>query len=119
MAAAKGGVNFIKYYFYEGNTITAARKSALVSLAYATARDQQQAPKAILIRADIHNTTTIDGMHTEDPKGWHGTFAFKTDTQDSTPRGGKKSGKVVWPDEHLLEEYKGNPIGYSHLPEQN
>lgn len=39
---------------------------------------------------------------------------------DSTPRGGKKSGKVVWPvKEGVLEEYVNSPIAYSHLPEQN
>lgn len=48
--AAKGGVNFVKYFFYAGNTISADRQKALVSLAYATARDQQLAPEAILIR---------------------------------------------------------------------
>lgn len=48
--AAKGGVNFVRYFFYAGNTISADRKKALVALAYATARDQQLAPKAILIR---------------------------------------------------------------------
>lgn len=38
---------------------------------------------------------------------------------DSTPRGGKKSGKVVWPvKEGALEEYVNSPIAYSHLPEQ-
>lgn len=39
--------------------------------------------------------------------------------QDKTPRGGRGSGKVVWPAEDLLEEYVDSPIGYSHLPEQN
>jgi hypothetical protein len=48
--AAKGGVNFVKYFFYLGNTISPDRKAALVALAYATARDQELAPKAILIR---------------------------------------------------------------------
>ncbi|KAF7182863.1 hypothetical protein CNMCM7691_002607 [Aspergillus felis] len=150
MAAAKGGVNFVRYFFYAGNTISPDRKKALVALAYATARDQQLAPKAILIRSDVHDTTTIDGKHAKDPKGWHGTFAFKVDNQvhrqyhvashgytdgkenfvlkeathtpekaDGTPRGGKRSGKVVWPAEELLEEYADSPIAYSHLPERN
>lgn len=49
--AARGGINFVKYFFYTGNTIAPDRKKALVALAYATARDQQLAPKAILIRS--------------------------------------------------------------------
>lgn len=48
--AAKGGVNFIRYFFYAGNTISPDRKRKLIALAYATARDQKLAPKAILIR---------------------------------------------------------------------
>lgn len=38
---------------------------------------------------------------------------------DSTPQGGKKSGKVVWPVKGKLEEYVNSPIAYLHLPEQN
>lgn len=37
---------------------------------------------------------------------------------DTTPRGGRSSGKVVWPSANLLEEYKYSPIGHSHLPEE-
>ncbi|KAL1973783.1 hypothetical protein VTN31DRAFT_5343 [Thermomyces dupontii] len=74
MAAAAGGVNFVRFFFYAGNTISPSRKKALVALAYATARDQQLAPKAILIRSDMHDTTTAGGQHVKDPKGWHGTF---------------------------------------------
>lgn len=48
--ASKGGVNFVKFFFYVGNTINTERKQKLVTLAYATARDQQVAPTAILIR---------------------------------------------------------------------
>ncbi|KAK6810747.1 hypothetical protein RU639_013606 [Aspergillus parasiticus] len=148
--AARGGVHFVKYFFYAGNTISPDRKRQLVALAYATARDQKLAPKAVLIRSDMHDTTTIDGKHAKDPKGWHGTFAYKADDQeerefhvashgytngkedftlkeathtpeklDRTPRGGRRSGKVVWPAENLLEEYVDSPIAYSHLPQQN
>ncbi|KAJ5521272.1 hypothetical protein N7527_005387 [Penicillium freii] len=46
-----------------------------------TARNQLLAPKAILIRSDMHNTTTNKGRHVIDTKGWHGTFAFKTSDQ--------------------------------------
>ncbi|KXX76394.1 hypothetical protein MMYC01_207304 [Madurella mycetomatis] len=79
--ASASGVNFVRYFFYAGNTITKQRKQALVALAYATARDLQLAPKAILIRADIHDTTTFNGKYGKDPNGWHGTFAFKDNDQ--------------------------------------
>ena len=36
---------------------------------------------------------------------------------DKTPRGGRISGKVVWPSEAELVEYRDSPIAYSHLPE--
>lgn len=49
MATAKGGVNFVRIFFYSGNTISAERKKSLVALAYATARDQLLAPKAIIL----------------------------------------------------------------------
>lgn len=49
-AAARGGVNFVRVYFYGMSNIPADRKRALVALAYSTARDQLLAPKAILIR---------------------------------------------------------------------
>lgn len=39
MSTSKGGVSFVKYFFYSGNTISADRRTALVALAYATARD--------------------------------------------------------------------------------
>lgn len=48
--ATAGGANFVKYFFYAGNTISKQRKESLVALAYATACDQQLAPQAILIR---------------------------------------------------------------------
>ncbi|KAL4934186.1 uncharacterized protein BDV17DRAFT_248553 [Aspergillus undulatus] len=81
MAGAREGVNFVRIFFYGGNTISPERKRSLVALAYATARDQLLAPKAILIRSDMHNTTTNNGRHVVDPKGWHGTFAFKGSDQ--------------------------------------
>lgn len=51
MAAARGGANFVRFYFYAGNTISAARKEKLVALAYSTVRDQKLAAKAILNRS--------------------------------------------------------------------
>ncbi|KAK2800031.1 hypothetical protein FQN50_008270 [Emmonsiellopsis sp. PD_5] len=143
MAAAGGGVNFVRIFFYDGNTISPARKKSLVALAYATARAQVLAPKAILIRADLHRTTKIDGKYVQDPKGWHGTFAFKTEdhigqefhvachgyTKDKedfvlkeaehtdAKADGTNRGKdrIVWPADDELIEY----MGYSHLPEGN
>ncbi|OWT43368.1 hypothetical protein VFPPC_17469 [Pochonia chlamydosporia 170] len=38
-----------------------------------------------------------------------------SEKSDSFPRGGKRSGKVVWPGEELLEEYEDSPIAHSHL----
>ncbi|GLA50036.1 hypothetical protein AnigIFM63604_006052 [Aspergillus niger] len=83
MDAARGGVNFVRIFFYAGSAISIERKRALVALAYVTARDQLLAPKAILIRADLHKTTSNKGRHVIDPKGWHGTFAFKGSDQVS------------------------------------
>ncbi|KAB8276401.1 hypothetical protein BDV30DRAFT_235852 [Aspergillus minisclerotigenes] len=81
MAAVQEGVNFVRIFFYAKNTISAKRKKALVALAYQTARDQLLAPKKILIRSDLHGTTSIKGRRIKDPKGWHGTFAFKSEDQ--------------------------------------
>lgn len=36
---------------------------------------------------------------------------------DQTPRGARGSGKIVWPNEAELVEYKDSPIAYSHLPD--
>lgn len=51
MAAARGGANFMRFYFYAGNMISALWKEKLVALAYSTAQDQKLAPTAILIRS--------------------------------------------------------------------
>ncbi|RAL00787.1 uncharacterized protein BO80DRAFT_382110, partial [Aspergillus ibericus CBS 121593] len=86
---ARGGVNFVRIFFYNGNNLSLERKRALVALAYATARDQLLAPKEILIRvdsipsADLHKTTSNKGRHIIDPRDWHGTFAFKGSDQVS------------------------------------
>ncbi|ODA83066.1 hypothetical protein RJ55_01575 [Drechmeria coniospora] len=141
--ASVTGANLVRYFFYLGNGIKADRKKALVALAYATARDQKLAPKMISIRADLHNTTSINGKHDADPRGWHGTFAFKDNDQvheafhvashgytagpgdfileEATHSPEKKDstrrrgGKVVWPREEDLEEYVDSPIAYSHV----
>jgi hypothetical protein len=39
------GADFVKYFFYAGNTISKQRKQSLVTLAYATAGDQQLTSK--------------------------------------------------------------------------
>ena len=49
MAAARGGANFVRFYFYAGNMISVLWKEKLVALAYSTAWDQKLAPKVILI----------------------------------------------------------------------
>ncbi|KAF2227266.1 hypothetical protein BDZ85DRAFT_1356 [Elsinoe ampelina] len=136
-------VNLVKYFFYARNSIPRSRKDKLVALAYAAARDQQLHPKEILIRSDIHNTTSINGAHQKDPNGWHATFAFKNsdqsdrvvhvtahgytagqddfelkeakyfDEKEDSSRRG--SGKEVWPSASDLVEYRNSPIAYSHL----
>lgn len=50
MAHSTSGANFVKFFFYERNGFTRAVKTSLVALAYATARDLQIAPSAVLIR---------------------------------------------------------------------
>jgi len=98
---------------------------------------------AMCRRADIHDTTTINGKRQKDPHGWHGTFAFKDSQQvqrefhiathgytegkenlvlkDATHTAEKKDstprrgGRVVWPNEEELEEFVDSPIAYSHL----
>ncbi|KAF4510954.1 hypothetical protein G6O67_002798 [Ophiocordyceps sinensis] len=71
----------IHYFFYAGHTISEGRQKALEDLAYATARDVMLTPKMILVRADIHATTTVNGRHVADKRGWHATFAFKDGDQ--------------------------------------
>lgn len=29
------------------------------------------------VRSDLHDTTSVNGQHVKDPRGWRGTFAFK------------------------------------------
>ncbi|RDA88821.1 hypothetical protein CP532_5515 [Ophiocordyceps camponoti-leonardi (nom. inval.)] len=134
----KGGVNFVRYYFYKVGGPSPSQREQLVALAYATARELMQAPSKILIR-------NAAGRHVIDPKGWHITMAFKDKDQelfgthmtshgytsgkddfileeavcrqekpDETPRA---EGKVVWPKDEELIEYKDSPIAYSHLPD--
>ncbi|KMU92025.1 hypothetical protein CIHG_09833 [Coccidioides immitis H538.4] len=105
--AAPGGVNFVRFFFYAGNTMNLT---------------------CMILPRSQASMSKI-------PKVGHGTFAFKDDNQverefhvashgytnskedfslkeathtpekeDSTSRGGAGSGKVVWSAEHLLED---------------
>ncbi|KAI2139099.1 hypothetical protein LOZ52_002400 [Ophidiomyces ophidiicola] len=58
-------------------TIPARRLPRLMALAYQTANSLHLHPKAILIRSDIHATTSIQGTYQKDPKGLHLTICFK------------------------------------------
>lgn len=77
-----------------------------VTIAFKTrdqaAREVHVASHGYTISKD--NYTLLEGTHAPEKS-------------DSFPRGGKGSGKVVWPSEDLLEEYEDSPIAYSHLPE--
>ncbi|PWY89709.1 hypothetical protein BO94DRAFT_44079 [Aspergillus sclerotioniger CBS 115572] len=75
-------VNVVKDYFYRGFTPkTEERARQLIALAYQTARDQKLYPRAILIRSEIHKTTSMSGMHQVDPLGYHITLCFKDEQQ--------------------------------------
>jgi hypothetical protein len=50
MASSTSGANFVEYFFYKESGYTRAAKTSLVALAYATARDLEIAPSAVLIR---------------------------------------------------------------------
>ncbi|KAK2754781.1 hypothetical protein FQN54_006674 [Arachnomyces sp. PD_36] len=67
--------NLVKF-FVVGN-IPTRRLPQLMALAYQTANDLHLHPKAVLIRSDIHNTTSIQGKYQKDPKGLHLTICFK------------------------------------------
>lgn len=77
-----------------------------VTIAFKTrdqvAREVHVASHGYTISKD--NYTLLEGTH-------------MPEKSDSFPRGGKDSGKVIWPSEDLLEEYEDSPIAYSHLPE--
>lgn len=81
--SAKDGANFVRYFFYRGTSRNPELRRQLVSLAYATAREQMLAPSKILIRSSLHRTTSVSGgRHAIDPKGWHITLAFKDKSQE-------------------------------------
>ncbi|OJJ45153.1 hypothetical protein ASPZODRAFT_100375 [Penicilliopsis zonata CBS 506.65] len=136
-------VNVVKYFFYRGFVPkTEERARQLITLAYQTARDQKLYPKEILIRSEIHKTTSINGVHQVDPLGYHVTLCFKDDQQllrgthvsshgyvkdqdhlefiHATHTGEKRDDtkrqrgkKDVWPSEDGL--VLASETGYSHL----
>ncbi|KAJ5475335.1 hypothetical protein N7539_008401 [Penicillium diatomitis] len=137
-------VNMVKYYFYKGMIPKDRdRLRQLVALAYQTARDRKLYPKAVLIRSEVHDTTSINGMHQKDPLGPHVTLCYKdknqllqgthvashgyvrgkddigfvraTHTGEKSDSARRQQGKkTVWPSENELEA--APEIGYSHLP---
>ncbi|OHW96497.1 hypothetical protein CSPAE12_04846 [Colletotrichum incanum] len=75
-------VNIVKYYFHKDHVPkTAERIQQLVALAYQTARDKQLYPRAVFIRSELHDTTSINGIRQRDPKGLHVTLCYKDDEQ--------------------------------------
>lgn len=114
-----------------------------MALAYQTARDRKPYPKAVLIRSEIHDTASINGVHQKDPLGPHVTLCYKDEDQllrgthvsshgyvhgkddlgfvRATHAGEKpdtaqrqQGKKTVWPSESELEVVP--EIGYGHLP---
>ncbi|KAJ9256503.1 hypothetical protein DTO207G8_2506 [Paecilomyces variotii] len=136
-------VNMVKYYFYKGMVPKdKTRLQQLLALAYQTARDRKLYPKAVLIRSEVHDTTSINGMHQKDPLGPHVTLCYKDENQlihgthvashgyvteketlefvRATHAGEKadstkrQKGKEVWPSENELEVVPA--VGYVHFP---
>ncbi|EHA19810.1 hypothetical protein ASPNIDRAFT_39238 [Aspergillus niger ATCC 1015] len=138
-------VNMVKYYFYRGMLpADQDRLRQLLALAYQTARDRKLYPKAVLIRSEVHDTTSINGVRQKDPLGPHVTLCYKDETQilrgthiashgyvhgkddlefvRATHAGEKPDSakrqqgrKTVWPsDEELVTAPE---IGYGHFPE--
>ncbi|KAJ5273578.1 hypothetical protein N7478_008703 [Penicillium angulare] len=136
-------VNMIKYYFYEGLIPRSKERiRQLITLAYQTARDRKIYPKAILIRSEVHPTTSINGIRIKDPSGLYVTFCYKYEDQllrgthvashgyvkdkatlkfvqathhpEKSDLAKRQKGKTFWPAE---EELIAAPeIAYSHLP---
>ncbi|KAM3523123.1 hypothetical protein MY4038_008320 [Beauveria bassiana] len=102
--ASKGGVNFVRYFFYKELDLDPSVKEKAIALAYATARDQKLAPTRILIRARLHNTTSIGGgKHGIDPKGWHLTMAFKDEKQEKKDFHVASHGYTTGKDDYVLK----------------
>ncbi|KAK0631595.1 hypothetical protein B0T14DRAFT_5183 [Immersiella caudata] len=136
-------INIVKYYFHKANVPREERIRLLIALAYRTARDRQLYPKAVFVRSDVHDTTTIDGKRQKDPRGPHVTFSYKTQDQlgsethvachgyvtdnetlqfreathaeEKADATMKASGKAVWPGEDSL--WEAPEIGYGHISE--
>ncbi|PYI21632.1 hypothetical protein BO99DRAFT_60249 [Aspergillus violaceofuscus CBS 115571] len=136
-------VNIVKYYFYKGMVPKEQdRVRQLVALAYQTARDRKLYPKAVLIRSEVHDTTSINGIRQKDPLGPHVTLCYKDENQlahgthnashgyvrgkdnleflrathagEKADTTTKQNGmKIVWPPESELEAIP--EIGYGHI----
>ncbi|KAH7153327.1 hypothetical protein EDB81DRAFT_584572, partial [Dactylonectria macrodidyma] len=71
-------INMIRYYFHKNRErLPEARIRRLITLAYQTARDKELYPRAVFIRSEVHNTTSVDGKRQIDPLGEHVTFSYK------------------------------------------
>ncbi|KAE8166058.1 hypothetical protein BDV40DRAFT_296870 [Aspergillus tamarii] len=138
-------VNFVKYYFHKNlYPDTEERLRRMIALAYRTARDWKLYPRAVFIRSEVHDTTTINGKHQKDPMGDHVTLCYKDEEQlrkgthvashgyvkdwetlefdhathhDEKPDSTrKKRGGAVWPSDNSLAI--APEIGYGHFPDQ-
>ncbi|KAH6657690.1 hypothetical protein BKA67DRAFT_532883 [Truncatella angustata] len=108
-------INVVKYYFYKGMIPKdPERLQKMVVLAYRTARDRQIYLKAVLIRSDIHDTTSINGVRQKDPKGDHVTLCYKDAEHISADSTRRRKGKHLWPSTDQLEE--APEIGYGDFP---
>ncbi|KAM0278421.1 hypothetical protein ACHAQH_005176 [Verticillium albo-atrum] len=134
-------INVVKYYFYRLNRPADTRMRQLIALAYQTARDRELYPKAVFVRSEVHDTTTINGRRQKDPKGEHVTFSYKsidhlgrethvschgyvnnaktlefreaTHASEKPDSTLKRNGKEVWPDND--EIWEAPEVGYGHL----
>lgn len=68
----------MRIYFPAGFISNPERKKALVELTIKATERLQVNPTEILIRADLHDSTSIGGRWVPDPNGWHATFSYKT-----------------------------------------
>ncbi|KAE8349408.1 hypothetical protein BDV28DRAFT_141294 [Aspergillus coremiiformis] len=75
-------VNLVKYYFHKTMyPQSEERLRKMIALAYQTARDRKIYPKAVFIRSEVHDTTSINGKRQKDPLGDHVTLCYKDEDQ--------------------------------------
>ncbi|KAI1427202.1 hypothetical protein F5Y12DRAFT_739182 [Xylaria sp. FL1777] len=78
-SATMSTVNFVRYFWYVANRPRSEDyMRQLIALAYQTATAQEIYPQEVLVRSDVHDTTTINGKRQKDPKGDHVTFSYKS-----------------------------------------